>query len=241
MPLSQESAKVLSHAAEESQRLRQNFISTSHLVLGLLHEPQSLGAQCLSQYGVELEAHRKIAIATTADEEQQDPMMESRRALLGRLRQAEARPTPKASSLSATIDAISRQLDLELAQLDPDQRLKRKSWTRKEAMGHLIDLATAHHQWLARALTEPVLTVAGYPSEEWVTAQSYADYGWHELLSLWIMINRLLMHVIAQVPEEKLKLRVRIGIADPVPLSAVIERYMADCEDLVGQILAKLE
>jgi hypothetical protein len=242
LPLTHECKRVLSYATEESQQLGQNFISTCHLVLGLLREPESLGGQCLSQYGVELQVYRTIAAATTPEAERHDPISETRRALLDRIGPVEVPlPTPKASSLSPKIAAINRQLNLELAQLDPDQRLKRKSWTRKEAMGHLIDLATAHQQWLARALTEPAITVAGYPSDDWVTAQHYYDYGWHELLSLWILINRLLMHGIAQVPEGKLALMCRIGVAGPVPLSTLIERYVADCEDLLGQILAKLD
>jgi hypothetical protein len=242
LPVSQEGIRVLTYAAEESESLGQSFVGTAHLVLGLLREPQSLAGQCLAHFGVALEPYRTIARATTPEEKRHDPITETRHARPDRIRPVEAPlPTPKASSLSAPIAAINRQLGLEFEQLDPDQRLKRKPWTRKEAMGHLIDLATAHQQLLARALTEPAITVVGYPSDDWVTAQHYNDHGWYELLSLWILINRLLMHVIAQVPEGKLALMCRTGVAAPVPLSAVIERYVVDCEDLLGQILAKLD
>lgn len=258
LPLSHESKRVLAFAAEESSQLRQEFISTPHLVLGILRESKSLGAECLSQYGVGLAEYRAIALSTAAEQQRHEPFSKPRGAalplmktLLRQLRSQESEPAgelhedvlpvPKADSLSAPIATVNRQLDLELATLNPEHRLKRRPWSRKEAMGHLVDLATTHHQWLARALTEATISVSGYPSEEWVAAQNYADYGWHELLSLWILINRLLMHLIAQVPPEKVSMTCRVGIEAPTTLSAVIERYVAECEDVLVQILAKLE
>ena len=107
-------------------------------------------------------------------------------------------------------------------------------------MGRLVDLATTYHEWLARALTQPKFTAAGYPSDLWVEAQRYDDYPWEDLVDLWASLNRLLVHVLAQVPEEKLTIQCRIGIEDSRPLLAVIGRYVAECEDLLGQILAKL-
>jgi hypothetical protein len=38
-------------------------------------------------------------------------------------------------------------------------------WSRKEAVGHSIDWAAAHQQWLARALTAPELSASGYPED----------------------------------------------------------------------------
>ena len=121
-----------------------------------------------------------------------------------------------------------------------DQRLKRKPWSRKEALGHLVNLAVAHHQWLARALTEPKVVAGGYPLEDWVTAQHYAKYPWRDLVDLWISLNHLLCHVLAAVPEEKVNTACRIGIEEPQTLRSLIDRYVAESEDLMGQILARL-
>jgi len=49
-----------------------------------------------------------------------------------------------------------------------------------------------------------------------------------------------LVHVLAQIPEDKLNLTCRIGIHDPIPLSKLIESYIEHCEDVVAQILARL-
>jgi hypothetical protein len=120
------------------------------------------------------------------------------------------------------------------------QSLKRRPWTRKEGFGHLIDCATTHQQWLARALTEPKLFAAAYPADEWVPAQQYDDFSWQDLVDLWVSLNRLLVHVLMRIPEDKLGMACRIGIAEPIPLSELIARYIEHCQDVVGQILARL-
>ncbi len=120
------------------------------------------------------------------------------------------------------------------------QRLKRKPWSRKEAFGHLIDWATTHQQWFARALTEPKVVASGYPPDEWVSAQQYSSFQWVDVVDLWLCVNRLLIHVLAQIPEDKLKIPFHIGVEKPIPLAEVIDHYIAHCEDLVGQIRARL-
>jgi hypothetical protein len=76
-----------------------------------------------------------------------------------------------------------------------------------------------------------------YPADEWVAAQQYQDYPWRDLVSLWLSINCLLIHVLALIPEEKVNTPCRIGIAEPVPLTTLITRYVEHCGDIVGQIL----
>ncbi len=54
-----------------------------------------------------------------------------------------------------------------------EQRLKRKPWSRKEALGHLVDMGTAHHVWFVRVLAEPKVSVNEYPQDEWVRLEHY--------------------------------------------------------------------
>jgi hypothetical protein len=119
---------------------------------------------------------------------------------------------------------------------DAIHRLKRKPWSRKEALGHLIDWATAHQHWLATALCEPRLGATTYPSEEWV-AQRYHDYPGKDPARLWLSANCLLIHVLEQIPEQRVNTPCRIGIAETVPPTTLITRYLEHCEDIVGQIL----
>jgi len=151
-----------------------------------------------------------------------------------------------APSLAASVAELKQLVVGAVKHLDTysdeygERQLKRKSWSRKQALGHLINLATAHHEWIARALTEPRIAPTGYPQEAWVFAQKYQEYSWRSLLDLWVAMNRLLVHVLTSVPEEKVNLACRIGIGEPEPLLAVVRRYVELTGDLLGQILSHL-
>jgi ATP-dependent Clp protease ATP-binding subunit ClpA len=54
LPLSKEGKNILSHAAEEADRLADSNIGTEHLLLGLLREPETYSAQLLTQNGAKL-------------------------------------------------------------------------------------------------------------------------------------------------------------------------------------------
>jgi len=236
LPLNQECQRALSYAAEESERLTHKVIAPGHLVLGLLREKGSLAAALLRESGIDLALYREVVRREPAEPvERPHPVAAYEPA------EPVETPAPAAAQLAAPIASLAKLAELELTNLEPDQRLKRKQWSRREAMGRMIDLATAEHQWLARALSEPKLTVPVYPQEEWVTAQHYADCSWTDLLNLWSSINRLLIHVLAVVPEEKLTAECRIGVEEPQTLLAVIQRYVSECEDVAGQILARLD
>jgi ATP-dependent Clp protease ATP-binding subunit ClpC len=56
---SNECKRAFAYAAEEAERLNHHFISTGHLVLGLLREGNNLGANLLTQHGVTASAVHK--------------------------------------------------------------------------------------------------------------------------------------------------------------------------------------
>jgi len=87
---------------------------------------------------------------------------------------------------------------------------------------------------------EPKLTAFAYPDEAVVGVQGYSDFAWAETVNLWVSLNRLLIHLLLRVPENKLDLPCRIGVAEPVPLARLMETYLEHCEDIVGQILSRL-
>jgi ATP-dependent Clp protease ATP-binding subunit ClpC len=62
MPLSHESKRALAYAAEESDRMNHKHIGTVHLLLGLLREEKSFGAQLLSEQGLTLDLVREQAL-----------------------------------------------------------------------------------------------------------------------------------------------------------------------------------
>ena len=249
LPLSMDCKRALSYAAEEAEALGHGFIDTGHVLLGLLRVETSMAAIVLRQQGVTYDSSREFVRASA---EPSPPSPVARKP--ARIRAVE-RSNPwdeapgvqaAAPSLRAPLIRLQDLVEGTVKHLDAysdaygEQRLKRRSWSRKEALGHLIDCATTHHQWLARALTEPQLTAPGHPMEDWVSAQQYQTFSWPDLVDLWVSMNRLLIHIIAVIPEDKVKTACRIGIGEPLPLGTLIDHYIGYAEDVVGQILARL-
>jgi len=224
MPLSQDSRRALAYAAEESAALesaglRHSFIDGCHLLLGILRIETCAAAVLLREFGIEYAGYREAVAEPPA-----------------------APPVPAeapAGPLGQAAAHLERLLGTAIHLEEHGGRLKRTGWTRKEALGHLIDWAAAHQQWLARALTEPKLATDGYPGDGWLSAQQYNDLAWWELADLCVSLNRLIVHVIARVPEEKLVTPCRIGVAEPIPLEELVRRYVAHCEDIVSQLLMR--
>ena len=59
VPLSAECKRVLNYAAEEAERLNHKHIGTEHLLLGILREEKSFGAELLQERGLRLSALRE--------------------------------------------------------------------------------------------------------------------------------------------------------------------------------------
>jgi ATP-dependent Clp protease ATP-binding subunit ClpC len=59
LPLSNESKRVLAYAANEAERLAHKHIGPEHLLLGLLREEKCMGAQILTERGVQLSRVRE--------------------------------------------------------------------------------------------------------------------------------------------------------------------------------------
>jgi ATP-dependent Clp protease ATP-binding subunit ClpC len=59
IPFSEESKRVFASATDESDRLNHKFVSTEHILLGLLREEKSVAAQILREYGVRPSAIRE--------------------------------------------------------------------------------------------------------------------------------------------------------------------------------------
>ena len=237
LPLSHASKRVLAYSAEEAERLHHKFIDSGHLVLGMMREESCAAAMFLKQLGIELKSYRALVGGDQSSIGSIEPLSNWQGSEPNRAAAASLNPALIALEklLRGTANHISAYSDLYA-----NDRLKRKDWSRKEALGHLIDWGLAHQQWIAQALTESRVTAPAYPGEKWVSAQQYREARWQDLVDLWVSLNRLLVHVISQIPEEKVNTLCRIGVKDPIPLSQLIVRYVEYCGDLVGQILAHL-
>jgi hypothetical protein len=111
-------------------------------------------------------------------------------------------------------------------------------WSKKEILGHLIDSAGNNHQRFVRAQLESSLVFPNYQQNEWVAAQSYRTEAWPDLVNLWLLFNRHLLHVWRHVPEAALSVPCTIGGNDPISLGEVMTGYVDHLEHHLAQIVA---
>jgi hypothetical protein len=146
-------------------------------------------------------------------------------------------------SVAAAAERLAEVLaetPVKLAAISDEEAARRSGpgrWARKEILGHLIDSAANNHQRFVRAQLFPRFDDPGYQQEQWVAAQRYVDEPWPDLVNLWLLLNRHLLHLMRTVDAASLETPIVIGAHDPMPLSDVMIDYVRHLEHHVGQIL----
>ena len=127
--------------------------------------------------------------------------------------------------LLTLVDAATPVLELVDDSLSTEPMLA-GGWSRKQLLGHLIDSASNNHQRFVRASLQEALNFPGYDQNGNVRAQHFQQAAWNQLVMLWSAYNRFLAHVIAHLPEKKLKTTCRIGADNPVTLEFLATDYV---------------
>jgi hypothetical protein len=147
------------------------------------------------------------------------------------------------STLESAAFRFARILETAPAQLvatpdtDASSIAGHDRWSKKEILGHLIDSAANNHQRFVRAQLAPSVELPNYQQNEWVAAQSYRTEPWPDLVNLWLLYNRHLLHVWRHVPEAALAVPCTIGSNEPLPLAQVMTGYLDHLEHHLAQIL----
>jgi hypothetical protein len=140
-----------------------------------------------------------------------------------------------------TIDGLRellRELPRELGVIsdrDAGRTPAKGGWSRKELLGHLIDSATVNHQRFLRAQLETGFSFL-YEQNQWVDLQRYQDRPWHDLIDLWVALNRHLLLAIESIPEEKLQNLCGQGDDEPWTLAYRIPDYLHHMQHHIEQI-----
>jgi ATP-dependent Clp protease ATP-binding subunit ClpC len=73
LPMTPRSKKALEFAMDEARRLKQEYVGTEHLLLGLRMEQEGVAAAILANFGVELETLRDETVKVRAQRRDQQP------------------------------------------------------------------------------------------------------------------------------------------------------------------------
>ena len=121
---------------------------------------------------------------------------------------------------------------------DAEASLRREPgrWSKKEVLGHLIDSAANNHQRFVRAQLTRRLEFPNYEQESWVAAQSYATEPWPDLVNLWMLFNRHLLHIVQSMPEGVLTHECVIGGQPAIELKALVADYLSHMEHHLNQV-----
>jgi hypothetical protein len=236
LPFSPVMQRILARAIEEAEQLHASEADSGHLLLAILRS-ESLAAAILRDQGLRYDTCQgTVRSLTHIDPESVDEAAD--------LDDASFSISPAAGAVRTARRKLKHLVEGTGGKVSADESygdeiLKRRRWSRKQAMGHLVDWACAYQQWMTWALHEKNIRMPGYPSEEWVKSPRYAGLRWRNLVELWIGLNYLLLDLTAQISEDKLSTPCRIGVADPVPLSHLIVHYVERVEEIAGEILTR--
>jgi len=145
--------------------------------------------------------------------------------------------TAAASSLERILQTAPARL-VQIGDQEAAQALQAGGWSKKQILGHLIDSAGNNHQRFVRAQFVPHLEFPPYEQDAWVAAQAYAAEPWPDLVNLWLLLNRHLLHIMGHTPADALAHTCSVGSAAPLALAAVMEGYVQHLEHHLQQIFA---
>jgi hypothetical protein len=138
----------------------------------------------------------------------------------------------------ARFELIVKNAPRRLADISEDAAAHKPDparWSKKEILGHLIDSASNRHQHFIRAQLAETLEFPNYEQESWVKRNAYATESWPDMVNLWLLLNRHLLHVVKAMPETVLTHRCVIG-GNAETLSETIAGYLRHMDHHLGQI-----
>jgi hypothetical protein len=144
--------------------------------------------------------------------------------------------TQTADRLAGILASIPLRLS-DMSDADASRPTVPGHWSKKQILGHLIDSAANNHQRFVRAQLAASYEGPSYQQSGWVSTQAYATENWPDLVNLWLLYNRHLLHIIRNVNQAALPVPCVIGGDAPVPLSEVMSSYVDHMEHHLAQIL----
>jgi hypothetical protein len=125
---------------------------------------------------------------------------------------------------------------VDISEADASHKPAPNKWCKKEILGHLIDSAGNNHQRFVRCQFTPLLEFPEYDQDPWVASQAYATEPWADLVNLWLLLNRHLLHIVKSAPPEVHKHELKIGHHNPMTFEALVPSYLKHLDHHLAQI-----
>ena len=145
--------------------------------------------------------------------------------------------TEALSRFEAHLQTVPKRL-VDISETDAAAKPDPTVWSKKELLGHLIDSAANNHQRFVRAQQSNPYDGQRYEQDFWVSSQSYATESWPDLVNLWLLYNRHLLHVLRHIPAEALPHICRIGDYPQMTLEEVAIDYVVHMEHHLDEMFA---
>lgn len=148
-----------------------------------------------------------------------------------------------ATEIASALAAIVERATDELRSASPeviDSTRPSGAWSSREVLGHLIDSAVNNHHRFVRIQQTGALHFPPYDQEAWVASQHYADCEWAELVELWAVYNRHLVHVLRVMPYEHLDKPCYVdgdGNSEPLSMADVARSYLEHMQHHLSQLI----
>jgi len=149
-----------------------------------------------------------------------------------------------AHKLASRLNLLLEEYFLKLVESDEDLMAFQPpdgSWSGKEVMGHLIDSAANNHLRFVNGQSAGDLVFSGYDQDAWVERQRYCDCNWRDIINLWHLYNRHLVHVILNIPAEVINHRHASHNLDQIGFRPVNTRRHISLADVVEDYIEHLE
>ncbi|HXN46348.1 MAG TPA: DinB family protein [Bryobacteraceae bacterium] len=140
-----------------------------------------------------------------------------------------------AAALAGVIDRTAPTLR-QISDGDASAAVLSGGWSRKQLIGHLIDSAANNHQRFVRAALAGSLVWPGYDQDGCVKLQAFQEAPWPMLLDVWESMNRLLVHVLANLPPAAATAPCQIEDHAPIPLAELAQQYVTHLRHHLDQL-----
>lgn len=104
-------------------------------------------------------------------------------------------------------------------------------WSKKEILGHLCDSAINNMaRFIKIQYEEGIYLIQSYNQDQWVALQNYHDLPVNEIIDLFQALNKHIVQIVSNIPDEKLTNLCDIGDKELKTLEWLIRDYVDHME-----------